>query len=183
MKAITVILLFCFAALARAHPGEEQAAQSGYDCEHPPADAVNELPALLGRIGQFVCMPTGPTILANKAWSWRYTGSFFDLPTIPGYAHKDSTGLPPPFYFTKLSTHELNAADAARRSEQLQEQLENYRPKNPPVEMSVTDATNNYGNSITIYAAMESEDNGWVIVCTPQCRLDYVILVNKRQRH
>ena len=151
MKAITVILLLCFATLARAHPGEEQAAQSGYDCEHPPADAVNELPALLGRIGQFVCMPTGPAILANEGCSLR------------------------------LSTQELNAADAARRSEQLQEQLENYRPKNPPVEMSVTNATNNYGKSITIYAAMESDANGWVIVCAPQCRLDYVILVNKRK--
>ena len=183
MKAITAFFLLGLAVLAQAHPGEEQAAQTMYDCEHPPADAVNELSGLLGRIGQFVCMPTGPAILANKGWSWRYTGSFFDLPTIPGYAHKDSMGLPPPFYFTKISTQELDAADAAERSKQLREQLENYRPKNPPVEMSVTDATNNYGKSITIYTAMESADNGWVVVCAPQCRLDYVILVNRRQRH
>jgi hypothetical protein len=63
----------------------------------------------------------------------------------------------------------------------LQEQLETYRPKHAPVEMSVTDATNNYGRSITIYVAMESEDSGWLVVCAPQCRPDYVILVNKRQ--
>ena len=183
MKHLIVgLVLASIAALAQAHEGG-QGSMNVYDCEHPPADAVSTLPELLGRIGQLVCMPTGPAILANKGWSWRYTGSFFDLPTIPGYAHKDSLGLPPPFYFTKLSTQELNAADAAERSKQLQEQLENYRPKNAPVEMSVTNATNNYGKTITIYAAMESADNGWVVVCAPQCRLDYVILVNKRQRH
>lgn len=182
LKYVVGLMLVCVATLAQAHEGGAGASISGYDCEHPPGDAVSTLPGLLGRIGQLVCMPTGPAILANKGWSWRYTGSFFDLPTIPGYAHEDSLGIPPPFYFTRLSTQELNAADAAERSRQLQEQLETYQPKHAPVEMSATDATNNYGKRITIYAAMESADNGWLVVCAPQCRPDYVILVNKRQR-
>jgi len=154
---------------------------SGYDCEHPPADAVTELPGIIGSIGRLACLPPGPAILANQGWTWRYPGSFFDLPQIPAYAHEDSMGIAPPFYFTKLSTRELSADDAARRSDELKQQVETYRPKTAPVKMTIADATNNHGKSITVYAVMESETNGWLVVCTPQCRLDYVILVNKLQ--
>ena len=90
-------------------------------------------------------------------------------------------GMAPPFYFTNLSTQQLKEGDAARLNSELEQQLENYRPKNSPVEFTVTDATNNYGKDITIYVAMESENNGWLIVCSPKCRPDYVILVNKLQ--
>lgn len=181
MKQITALLLVCVAALAQAHNEGEQAPMNGYDCEHPPSDAVTELPQILGRIGRLVCLPPGPAILANRGWTWRYTGSFFDLPQIPGYAHEDSMGMAPPFYFTKLATQQLNGDDAGKLSKELEQQLENYRPKSAPVELTVAAATNNYGKSIKIYVAMESENNGWLIVCAPQCRPDYVILVNKLQ--
>ncbi|MGD2139544.1 MAG: hypothetical protein PVH25_04040 [Burkholderiales bacterium] len=156
---------------------------SQYDCEHPPADAVTQVPGGLGRISKLVCMPAGPAIVAGEGWSWRYTGSFFDLPQIPGYAHVDSMGLMPPFYFTKLSARDLDDGEAARLSDELAGQVETYRPKTAPVQMSILEATNNYAKNITVYTAMESADNGWVLVCTPECRPNYVIIVEKRKRN
>ena len=47
--------------------------------------------------------------------------------------------------------------------------------------MTVVDATNNYGRSITVFMSMESEHKGWLIVCTPKCRSNYVIIVSKLQ--
>ena len=181
MKYIAVLLLVGVVALAQAHNEGAQGPTGVYDCEHPPSDAVSVLPGILDRIGRFVCLPPGPAILAKQGWTWRYTGSFFDLPQIPGYAHEDSMGMAPPFYFTNLTTQQLNGDDVASLSNELQQQLENYRPKNPPVELTVTDATNNYGKDIKIYVAMESENDGWLIVCSPKCRPDYVIQVNKLQ--
>ncbi len=176
---VIVSLSACLALLVHAHQEEAPGPVSGYDCEHPPADAVTELPGLLGTVGRLVCLPAGPGILANRGWSWRYTGSFFQLAVIPAHAHVDSAGMAPPFYFTKLATRELSPSEAAVVSERLAKQIETYRPDASPVAMTVVDATNNYGKSITVYMPMQSEQSGWLIVCAPQCRPDYVILVSR----
>lgn len=185
LKCIIAALLAGTAALAWAHQegAESNSADQpgGYDCEHPPADAVTELPGLLGTVGRMGCLPAGPGVLAGSGWSWRYTGSFFDLPTIPAYAHDEAAGLQPPFYFTRLSARELSGAAVAERNEQLQQMVETYRPQRLPDRMVAFDATNNYGQSFSAYLAMETDTNGWLVVCTPKCRPDYVILVNKLQ--
>jgi hypothetical protein len=183
LKKLIALILAGVSALAYAHQDETQVPQTGYDCEHPPADAVTELPGLLGTIGRLVCLPAGPGILADQAWTWRYTGSFFDLPSIPAYAHVDSAGMPPPFYFTSLSVRELDAGEAARRSEELEQEVETYRPGGALERMTIIDATNNYERSIKVFMAMESDNDGWLVVCTPECRPDYVILVKKRKRN
>ncbi len=181
MKNWIAILLAGVTAFAQAHEGETETPQTGYDCEHPPADAVGEIPGILGVAGRMYCLPAGPAIHADGAWIWRYTGSFFDVPTIPAYAHVDSASMLPPFYFTELSVRELSAEDAARRSEQLAEEVETYRPAGPIKRMETIDAVNNYGRSIQIHVAMESGNNGWVLVCTPDCQPSYVILIGKRK--
>ena len=181
VKTIVVLLSACVALLAHAHQDEVANPVGGYDCEHPPADAVMDLPGLLGTVGRLVCLPAGPGILANQGWTWRFTGSFFELPSIPAHAHVDSAGMTPPFYFTALSARELSAGEAARVSDDLAKEVETYRPAGSLAGMTVFDATNNYGRSITVFMPMESEDNGWLIVCTPQCRSDYVIIVSKLQ--
>lgn len=181
MKWIIASSLAVVAVFAYAHQDAANNAASGYDCAHPPADAVEDLPGVLGIVGRLVCLPAGPGILANKGWSWRYTGSFFDLPMIVGYAHEDSAGMEPPFYFTQMSARELTAAEAANRSEELRQSIDTYRPAGSPTAMTVIDATNNYGRSIKAFVAMQSDTDGWLIVCTPECRPDYVIVMNKLQ--
>ena len=183
MKWIIALLLSGVTVFGYAHQDEANNAASGYDCEHPPADAVTDLPGLLGTVGRLVCLPGGPGIVANEGWSWRYTGSYFDVPMIVGYAHQDSAGMAPPFFFTQLSAQELTADEAARHSEDLAKAVETYRPEGSPSAMSVIEATNNYGLGIKAFLAMQSETNGWLIVCTPECRPDYVILINKLQRN
>ncbi len=183
MKNLIAILLAGVTALAQAHQGDSEAPRTTYDCEHPPADSVGEIPGILGVAGRMFCLPAGPAIHADGSWSWRYTGSFFDVPTIPGYAHVDSASMLPPFYFTELSVQELSLDEAARRSEQLARKVETYRPAGEIERMETIDAVNNYGRKITIHVAMESENNGWVLVCTPDCQPNYVILIEKRQRN
>lgn len=181
VTSILVVLSACFAVLVHAHQDQVTEGTSGYDCEHPPADAVTELPGLLGSVGRLACLPAGPGILAKQGWTWRYTGSFFQLPMIPAHAHQDAMGMAPPFYFTELSVRDLSAREAAQVSEKLRRQVETYRPGSSLMGMSVVDAINNYGQSITVFMPMRSPNDGWLIVCTPQCRPDYVIIVSKLQ--
>ncbi len=89
--------------------------------------------------------------------------------------------MAPPFYFTQLSSRDLSASEAAQVSDKLRSEVETYRPGSSLVGMTVVDAINNYGRSITVFMPMQSNDNGWLIVCTPQCRPDYVIIVSKLQ--
>ncbi len=179
MRRIAVLALVCVTALAGAHQEGVSGLSAAYDCEHPPTDAVVQLPAKLGVVGRLVCLPAGPGILANHGWSWRYTGSFFELPTITAYAHVDSAGMPAPFYFTRLSARDLSNGEAAKLSAQLQRDIATYQPDGVPAAMSVFEVVNNYGRRITVFMPMESKENGWLIVCTPECRADYVILVNR----
>ena len=179
VTTIVVILSACLALLVDAHQEEVAGAARGYDCEHPPADAITDLPGLLGAVGRLVCLPAGSGILANQGWTWRYTGSFFDLPNIPAYAHEDSAGMEPPFYFTELSARDLSAGEAARVSEKLRNEVETYRPGSSLAGMTIVDAINNHGRSITVYMPMQSQNDGWLIVCTPRCRADYVIIISK----
>jgi len=181
LKKWIAIILASVTAFAYAHQNETQGQQTGYDCEHPPSDAVKEIPGLLGAAGRMFCLPAGPAIHADGAWTWRYTGSFFDLPSIPAYAHVDSASMLPPFYFTELSVRQLSPQEGVQRSEQLAAAVETYRPAGAIERMEIIDAVNNYGRSIEIYVAMESENDGWVVVCTPQCQPSYVILIKKRQ--
>ena len=183
VKSILVALAACSALLAHAHQEATSDAPSGYDCEHPPTDAVTDLPGLLGAVGRLVCLPAGPGILANQGWTWRYTGSFFEMPAIPAHAHVDSAGMAPPFYFTEVSARELSADEAAGVSDDLAKEVETYRPTGSLAGMTVVDAVNNYGKGITVFMPMQSETDGWLIVCTPQCRSDYVIVVSKLQRN
>jgi hypothetical protein len=181
LKKLIAIILASAAVLAHAHQGDSEIPQAGYDCEHPPEDAVAELPGILGTAGRMICLPAGPSIHADLSWLWHYTGSFFDLPSIPGYAHVDSASMLPPFYFTDISMREVRGEEAARRSEELAEAVETYRPGAPLQYMQIIDATNNYGRSISINVAMETENNGWLVVCTPQCQPNYVIVIKKRK--
>ena len=121
--------------------------------------------------------PGSAALAAASSTRTNGTSSQKRLPT-PGF---DSASMLPPFYFTELSVRELSAEDAARRSEQLAEEVETYRPAGPIKRMETIDAVNNYGRSIQIHVAMESGNNGWVLVCTPDCQPSYVILIGKRK--
>lgn len=184
MKRIIALLLLCSGAFAYAHQGEEQAASAGaFDCEHPPADAVTALPEPLLDVGRFTCLPGGQAIAAAKPWTWRYTGSYFDMPLVPASAHRDSAGLAPPFYFHHLSVHDLAPDEAGRQNEVLKQTIVTYRPESDLVGMTRIEAENNYGQVVTMYMPMQTEDKGWLIVCTPECRPDYVIILNKLQKN
>ena len=179
MVRIIFAILLCAGATALAHQDGAVVETDQLDCEHPPEGAITELPGLLGVTGRIVCMPGGQTIIASETWSWRYTGSFFNMPNVPAFAHADSQGKGPPYFFRDVGVEKLSAEEASKRSAELEQQLVTYRPETSLAEMSIVKAENNHGDVTRIFMAMESEKNGWAIVCTPECQPDYVILINK----
>lgn len=181
MRLIIFLVLLCSGVAVHAHQDETLAPVEGIDCEHPPKEAVMALPGVLGEAGRVICLPDGHRIVSSKAWIWRYTGSFFSMPSVPALAHADTQGMKPPFYFRKVSTEELSADDTRTRSDQLAQQLVTYNPETTPASMSIVKAENNYGHVTEIFIPMRNEHSGWAIVCTPECQPDYVILINKRQ--
>ena len=172
-------ILLCAAVGASAHQDEEVTKAAGYDCEHPPQEAITVLPGLLGQAARLVCMPEGQRIVASQTWSWRYSGSFFNMPNIPAYAHIAARGMMPPFYFRKVWEEELSADEADKRSEQLSRQIVTYRPEKAISGMTIVRAENNYGHVTEIFMPMKSEKEGWAIVCAPECQPGYVILISK----
>jgi len=179
MNRIIFTILLCAGFAAFAHQDEPVDGPSGFDCEHLPDEAVTGLPGLLGEAGRLDCMPAGQSIAANQMWSWRYSGSFFSAPNVPAYAHTDSQAEVPPFYFREISTRELTADEADRRSEQLSKELVTYQPDKKIVGMTIVNAENNYGHVTRIFMPMHSEKSGWVIVCAPECDPGFVILISK----
>jgi len=179
ISRIIFFILLCAGVAAFAHQDEPVTEVGAYDCEHPPEAAIKALPGLLGDAGRLVCMREGQRIVASKAWSWRFSGSFFSTPAVPAYAHVDSQAMTPPFYFKKVWKEELDGDEAAKRSEQLSKQIVTYRPAKEITGMTIVRAENNYGHVTEIFMPMQSETEGWAIVCAPECQPDYVILISK----
>jgi hypothetical protein len=184
VKIVIALLLACTATVVLAHQGEESGAQQmGYDCEHPPADAITALPAAISQMARLSCLPVTQAIVAGGAWRWRYSGTFFEMPYVPAHGHSDSMGLAPPFYFKKITARELDAAQATQRSAELAGDIPTFRPAGAITSMSYVDAVNNYAQIIRMIVAMESDTRGWMLVCAPECRADYVIVLEKLQQH
>ena len=179
ISRIIFFIMLCAGIAAFAHQDEPVAEVGAYDCEHPPESAIKVLPGLLGEAGRLVCMQEGQRIVASQAWSWRYSGSFFNTPTVPAYAHIESQEMVPPFYFKKVWVEELSSDEAGKRSEQLSKQIATYRPGNKIAGMTIVKAENNYGHVTEIFMPMQSENKGWAIVCAPECQPGFVILISK----
>ena len=178
---IIFLIMLCAGVAAFAHQDEPVAEAVGFDCKHPPEGAVKSLPGLLGEAGRLVCMPVGQQIVASQTWSWRFSGSFFNQPNVPAYAHIDSQGEVPPFYFRRVWAEELTAEQADKRSAELAKQLVTYTPDSALAGMTIVKAENNHGHVTEIFMPMHSENNGWAIVCAPECEPGYVILISKRE--
>jgi len=172
-------VLLCTAVAASAHQDESETDVSALDCAHLPETAVTAIPGMIGQAGRLVCIQGVQRIVANQGWSWRYSGSFFNTPNIPAHAHIDSQGMTPPFYFKAIRLEKLSSDEANIRSAQLSEQIVTYRPGNKIAGMSIVEVENNYGNVTEIFMPMQSDNSGWMIVCTPDCQPDYVIVISK----
>jgi hypothetical protein len=166
-----------------AHPGDENSPTNDFECDKAGSGMVQSLPLDLARIGRLMCLGNGQLIMANPDWSWRYSGSFFDTPRIPAGAHDDLMGIPPPYFFTKIETVQYSDADAQSLSAVLAGKVVTYTPQ---VEINKLLEFRLHGNHETIanlMVAFESESKGWILVCAPDCRPEYVILFEERERH
>ena len=190
MKLFLVIFATLFYGNAQpllAHPGDANSPSSYFECDplypfyfdiaYP--DMVEDLPIGLGSFAELMCFGNGQAIIARPDWSWRYTGSFFDSPYIPAGVHDGLDGIAPPFYFTNITVENVSEADSGVLIDSLEKQVVTFRP-NVVTRVSKAYLTDNHKNIIEVVVAYEDNVSGWLLVCAPSCRPEYVILFEKR---
>ncbi len=175
----------CVSNLLMAHPGAENSLITDFDCDTSYPDVMSSLPFPLSEFGSLMCFGNGQSIIAKPKWSWRYSGSFFDTPRIPASAHEDMTAVPPPYYFrvtfSSTDAREIKADRKTRYLDRLMTDIVTFRPQVPISELYAIDLTNNHHVVIRVFVALETKTNGWLLVCNPECRPEYVILFQKRK--
>jgi hypothetical protein len=176
-----VVLFFLWFAAAHslAHSEGEATGPALLDCGHPPQSLARILPELLAKVASIECNPSAQTIVPHEGWSWRYPGSFFDRPIIPAYAPVDSRHRGGPRYFTEFTATELTATDARKRHEKFAKELPTYREMAPPGRLVKLVAHNDLGHELDAYFGFRSDDDGWVVLCTPECAPEYLFLMQK----
>lgn len=182
-RLLAWLLLMSMSLYTFAHPGDENSPTNDFDCDGVGTAMVQGLPADLARIGQLMCLGNGQLIMANPDWSWRYSGSFFDTPRIPAGAHDDLMGIPPPYFFTKIEMEQYLDEDAQAMSASLATQVVTYTPKVKINKLLEFKLHGNHETIAKLMVALESDSKGWILVCAPDCRPEYVILFEERQKH
>ncbi len=163
-----------------AHPGDDSADAVNFDCDAHPADMLTELSSPLARIAKLICFGNGQTIIADPSWSWRYSGSFFDAPRIPASAHDGVRGTLPPFYFSEISVNSISDSEKDAEVSRLMKEIVTFRPQQGILNLFEVFIKNNHAHVIRLWVATESDRNGWMLVCTPECRPEYVIVYARR---
>ena len=163
-----------------AHPGDENSLATNFDCDKSYPNMIDSLPFPLEEFATLKCFGNGQLIMAKSNWSWRYSGSFFGTPRIPASAHDELTAIPPPYYFTNVKVGEARSENMSGYLDKLMTDVMTFRPKVEITNVYDIELTNNHDSLIRLVIALEKQGNGWLLVCNPDCRPEYVILFNKR---
>lgn len=175
-----------FSAVATAHPDDGSAddafAAAVFDCEHPPADAMDKLPAPLDGWARIECTPAGQKLVAGGEWYWRYPASWTTRPEAPAWAPDASIRTRGPKHFVSMQVDTLDAAAIAATHERLMRESATYKFQidEQPGAMYRVGVTNNLGHTMDIYVPVVSEKRMWAILCVPVCRPEYAFMIERR---
>ncbi len=177
-----------FAAVAAAHPDDDGAdddavAAAIFDCEHPPADALQKLPAPLDQWARIECTPGGQKLVASLGdWYWRYPASWTTRPEAPAWAPDASITQHGPKHFVSMKIDTLDAAAVSATHERLLRDSATYKFQidEPPTAMYRIEAKNSLGHAMDIFVPVVSEKRMWAILCVPVCRPEYAFMIERR---
>ena len=163
-----------------AHPGDENSIVTNFDCDKSYPNMIDALPSPLREFAALKCFGNGQVIMTKSNWSWRYSGSFFDIPRIPASAHDEMAAIPPPYYFSNIKVGEIRPENVSRYLDKLMADIVTFKPQLEITKLYDVELTNNHESIIRLFIALEIKGNGWLLVCNPDCRPEYVILFEER---
>jgi hypothetical protein len=174
-------LLFLVAAVqAFAYADAEVAVDGILDCEHPPKGLVRTLPEQLSAAASVLCTPSAQMIVAREGWAWRFPGSFFDRPSIPAFAPKESRAEAGGRYFIGFDATDLSAGEIGKLHEMLSKTLVTYTDAAAPARVVRLVARNDKGHPMHAYFGFKSDTDGWVALCAPDCAPEFFFLINRQ---
>jgi hypothetical protein len=173
------VLLALVAAQVFAHTEEEVQGPSVIDCDHPPETMIRVLPKAFDGIGKLSCSSSGQSIVAHPDWSWRFPASIFTRPGIPALTPAESSGIVGARHFTAFEESELSAAQSQSVHRRFADTIATYKQPAPPVTLKKLIARNDLGHEFEIYLGMNSAQDGWVVLCDPECAPEYLFVFEK----
>lgn len=181
MRGLIVLALWLMVWPALSHQEGETPVAELFDCDHPPAAALNAVPPELADFARLECSPRGQFFMAGDGWTWRFPGSFFDLPSIAAYTPRASQRIGEGRYFRSIEVREIGAEESAQLQQRFTRELATYRSA-PPVRMLHLAIENDAGHRFEVFMTFEGSDKGWVISCVPDCPPEYVFLMERFQQ-
>ena len=88
--------------------------------------------------------------------------------------------IPPPYYFSNIKVGEIRPENVSRYLDKLMADVVTFRPQLEITKLYDVELTNNHESIIRLFIALEIKGNGWLLVCNPDCRPEYVILFEER---
>ncbi len=176
-----LLLLLLGASPSFSHTeGEDAVVAETIDCDHPPAHLKKSLPGAFAGIATIVCTPATQHIYADKSWTWRFPGSYFDVPSIPAFSPAPSRSEPTGRFFTGFEISELDASELAEKHKWFASNVVTYPVSDVPAKILKLVATNDLGHSLDAYFGFRTDQEGWVMLCAPECAPEYLFLMRKR---
>jgi hypothetical protein len=180
----------CFLALslwlviwpAFSHPEGEAAPAGVFDCEHPPAGALAAPPPAIAEFSRMECSPRGQFLMAGDGWTWRFPGSFFNLPSLAAYTSEASLLAGEPRHFRSIDVTEVAVGEREQLHQRFVSELPTYGARSAPVRMLKLAVVDDAGNGFEVFMPFENDSKGWVIPCVPDCPPEYVFMMEKFQQ-
>ncbi len=153
------------------------------DCEHPPADAVREVPEALSDWIALDCAYEGARLVEATGWQWRYPGSFFDHPLVTaGLGEATERTHDGPWYFKRVEKIKLSEAEREARHQQLAKEVPAYGEYIYKLHALVlVNAVNNYDETITLNLAFDSSGHVMGVPCSSSCRPEHAFYMERRK--
>ena len=119
--------------------------------------------------------------MAGEDWTWRFPGSFFDLPSISAYVPRASQALAEPRFFRSVKVHELDADERERQHQRIKREVVTYGAPAVPSRMLQLVFVNDAGHDFEVLMPFENKDKVWVIPCVPDCPPEYAFMMERLQ--
>lgn len=179
MRSIIALMFWLLVGPALAHQEGEAVEAAIFDCEHLPGAAMAAVPPAIAGFARLECSHRGQFLMAGDDWTWRFPGSFFDLPSISAYVPRASQALAEPRYFRSAQVRELDADARERLHKRFKQEVVTYKAPEVPTKTLQLTFVNDAGHDFEVFMPFENKDKVWVITCVPDCPPEYAFMMER----
>jgi hypothetical protein len=179
MRGLIALVLCLVVFPALPHPEGEAPESAMLDCEHLPAGSLTVIPKELAPFARLDCTHRGQMLVSGDGWTWRFPGSYFNLPNVASYAPRASQQTAEPRWFTTMSVRSVDAGEREQLHRRFLQELPTYQASAVPGRMLQVSIVNDAGHEFDVFVPFERDDKGWVISCVPDCPPEYVFMMER----